>query len=92
MTIREMLTLVVSSTVFFTAAGGALGFAIGKFLPAYYRTINRHGQSEEFDPLAFGIVQGLTQGITVGAAVGVLLVIVLTWYRAKTFVPKSGSA
>lgn len=85
MTVREILTLVVSSTIFFTGLGGAAGFALGKYLPAYYRSIHRNGAEEDFDPLAFGIGQGITQGITAGAAVGVVLVVVLTWYRAKTF-------
>lgn len=88
MTVREMLTLVVSSTVFFTALGGVVGFALGKYLPAYYRSIQRTGAFEDFDPLAFGIGQGLTQGITAGASVGVLLVLALTWYRAKTLALK----
>ena len=83
MSVREMLTLLISSTLFFTGLGGFVGFALGKFLPAYYRSIFRNGQSEDFDPLAVGIGQGLTQGITASAVVGVLLVIVLTWYRAR---------
>jgi hypothetical protein len=89
MTVREMLFLVLSSTVFFTGLGGAIGFFLGKCLPTYYTTIFRSGHEEGFDPLAVGIGQGLTQGITAGASVGVLLVVILAWYRAKTFVPKA---
>ena len=92
MTVREILILFVSSTLFLTGLGGGVGFLLGKFLPAYYRTIFRNGQDEGFDPLAMGIGQGLTQGMTAGAVVGVVLVIVLTWYRAKTFANKVGSA
>jgi hypothetical protein len=91
MTIRELLTLVFSSTLFFTGLGGGVGFLLGIFLPDYYRTIFRGGNEEGFDPLAVGIGQGLTQGLTAGAIVGVLLAVVLTWYRAKTFSVKSGS-
>jgi hypothetical protein len=90
MSIRELLTVVFSSTVFFTALGGGVGFVLGKFLPAYYRSIFRHGNDEGFDPLAMGIGQGLTQGMTAGAVVGVVLAIVLTWSRVRTFVPPRG--
>lgn len=92
MTVREMLTLLVSCTLFLTGLSGGVGFLLGKFLPAYYRTVFLNGQDEGFDPLAVGIGQGLTQGITAGAVVGVLLVVALTWYRAKTFVAKGGTA
>lgn len=88
MSVREMLTLLISSTLFFTGLGGGVGYALGKHLPSYYRSIFEGGQSETFDPLAVGIGQGLTQGIFAGAGIGVLLVIVLAWYRARTFEPK----
>ena len=85
MTVREMLTLIFSCTLFFGTLGTAIGYTIGRFLPDYYRSVFRAARTESFDPLAIGIGQGVTQGVTAGAAVGLVLVVVLAWYRAKTF-------
>jgi hypothetical protein len=84
MNVREMLTLLVSSTLFFTTLGGAAGFALGKYLPGYYRSVFRSGFEPEFDPVAVGVGQGLTQGMTGGAVIGVLLVFLLGRHRMKS--------
>lgn len=88
LSVREILTLVISSTVLFTSLGGGIGFFLGRFFPSYYIAVFRTGNEASFDPLAVGIGQGITQGISAGTIVGVLLVVVLAWYRAKTFTPK----
>lgn len=84
MTVREILTILFSTTIGFTALGGAIGYSLGRFLPGYYRSVFRHGRDADFDPLATGIGQGVTQGITAGVLIGTLLIFILAWYRAKT--------
>ena len=84
MTIRQAFTLVLATTLAFTAIGGLIGFLLGRFLPNYYRSIFIQGREPDFDPLAVGVGQGLTQGVTAGAVVGVSLVALMTWYRVKS--------
>lgn len=35
MTVREMLTLLITSALFLTGLGGGVGFLLGKFLPVH---------------------------------------------------------
>lgn len=84
MTIPKALSLLFSTTLFFTLLGGGVGWYLGQFHPSYYRFVFRGAEDPEFDSVAVGVGQGLTQGITAGAIIGMVLLIVMVWQAVKT--------
>jgi hypothetical protein len=89
MTIREALTVVGSVTLFGTALGGGVGYALGKHYPNYYRIVFRVDPKAEFDPVAVGLGLGISQGMIGGAAVGLAVVAIVAWYRTRLARPYS---
>ncbi|MHC4404759.1 MAG: hypothetical protein ACYTG0_34340, partial [Planctomycetota bacterium] len=63
--------------------GLGVGFALGKYVPEYYRSVFPGGRDPQFDPVAVGIGQGLTQGLLLGVVTGLVLVAVLCWYKTR---------
>lgn len=83
MSVSKIVSLMLVSTLVFTAVGGIIGFGLGRFVPNYYRQIVRDGRAPDFDPVAFGIGQGVTQGMTAGIVIGLLLVVALSWLDSR---------
>jgi hypothetical protein len=69
--ITRGFVVIAASTLSFGLAGGAVGFALGRFTPGYYRALYPDGYLPRFDPLQVGLGLGITQGLTVGVLVGV---------------------
>ena len=77
------VVIVIGSTIVCGIAGLGIGWALGTFVPGYYRSIFLRGQDPDFDPVAIGIGQGLTQGIVLGAVIGLILVAMNYWFRSR---------
>ncbi|MGC4002072.1 MAG: hypothetical protein QM811_02540 [Pirellulales bacterium] len=85
-----MLALLFGSALVFTALGGGVGYLLGRYLPGYYRSVFRNGQSPDFDPVAAGVGQGVTQGLVGGVVIGVVLIVAMLWFRLRA--PQSPDA
>jgi hypothetical protein len=83
MTIGKALFIVVLSSLLFAVLGGGVGFALGTFVPGFYRDLYRHGHTPQFDPVGMGIGLGVGQGFLGGAMVGIVLVGILAWYNLR---------
>jgi hypothetical protein len=67
--------IIVASGISFAAGGLAVGYAIARFAPSYYRSVFRGGKSPDFDPVQVGLGLGLTQGLIAGLIVGAVVVL-----------------
>ncbi len=74
---------VFGSMVIFSLFGLAVGLAIGRFAPGYYRVVFQAQTDPAFDPMSVGIGLGLTQGAAIGAVLGFLSVIAYFWIRSR---------
>jgi hypothetical protein len=70
----KAFAIVIAGAVLFSAAGGAIGYAIGRLAPGYYRVWFRASVGPDFDPVQLGLGLGLTQGF-VGGIVGGLVIV-----------------
>jgi hypothetical protein len=59
--------------------GAVVGATIGTVAPEYYRSIFRHGDSPNFNPLQVGIGLGATQGVASGVAISLGVLALLAW-------------
>lgn len=84
MTIFRGFAITIASGVAFGLGGGAVGYAVGRWLPGFYRTLFRATEDQEFDPVEMGLGLGLTNGLMLGVAVGLVIVVAVTWYNART--------
>ncbi len=80
---KTPLLTVLISWFSFGLLGGLSGFAIGKFLPGYYRTIFSAGKDPGFDPAVMGLGQGLTQGMVAGIVVGIIIVAIVEFRKSR---------
>jgi hypothetical protein len=83
MTWGKGIAIVVATTVLGAIVGTALGFTLGRFVPAYYRSVFSRGNSPDFDPMAVGIGLGLSQGTAVGVFGGLVLVGAIAWFKSR---------
>ncbi|MHC4406687.1 MAG: hypothetical protein ACYTG0_44255, partial [Planctomycetota bacterium] len=63
MTLQKAVAVIVASTIVLALVGLGVGFALGKLVPEYYRSVFSGGRDPRFDPVPVGIGQGLTQGL-----------------------------
>jgi hypothetical protein len=73
---RAILVVAVCS-IAGAAIGTGVGYSLGRFAPAYYRSVFREGNAPGFDPVEVGIGLGLTQGIALGFIAGIVIVLAL---------------
>lgn len=64
-------------------AGAALGFALAKVAPGYYRSVFSSGDRPDFDPEAVGLGLGATQGVVAGLLVGLAIACMLAWFNSR---------
>lgn len=79
MTVKTALVIVFLWGIAFACVGAAIGAAIGSLAPEYYRSVLRHGDSPNFNPLQVGIGLGATQRIALGVAISVVVLALLAW-------------
>lgn len=73
----KAFAIVAAGAVLFAALGGAIGFAIGRFAPGYYRVWFPDAIGPDFAPVELGLGLGLTQGFVGGIAVGLVIVLAM---------------
>ena len=61
------------------AAGGLVGFAIGRLAPTFVRWLYSPGQrpGPDFDPAEFGFGLGIVSGLFLGAGASLFLAVIL---------------
>jgi len=67
--------IVIASAIGFAVWGGGVGYALGRFVPSYYRFGIPDGRSPDFDPVQFGVASGVAQGAIAGVFVGSIVVL-----------------
>ncbi len=90
MTAKTALATVLVWGIAFAFAGAVIGAAIGTVAPAYYRSVFRHGDSPNFNPLQVGIGLGATQGVASGVAFSIALLGLLAWRDIRSGRPETG--
>jgi hypothetical protein len=84
MTLAKALTTVIGCGLGGTAAGGALGFAIGRFAPdAYVAMFRLEERKVVISPPEIGLGLGLAQGLLLGVILGAVLVALVTWHDVQ---------
>ena len=85
MTILRAFAITIASGLAFGIAGALIGFGVGTWLPDFYRTVFRIPREMAVDPAQIGLALGLVNGLLFGVGVGLIIVVVVTWYNARTF-------
>src|SRR5687767_1012196 len=83
MTIIRAIATLVACTLLLAAVGGGIGYALGRFVPGYYRGVFRGGNHPLFDPVSVGVGQGLTQGAAGGVVAGLVVIAILSWRETR---------
>jgi hypothetical protein len=83
MTVFRGFAITILSGLAFGAGGGLVGYAIGRWLPDFYRTVLANRDGVDFDPAQVGLALGLTNGLVLGVGVGLVIVVAVTWYNAR---------
>ena len=89
MTARSALTTVIVTGIAFACVGAIIGATIGTFAPGYYRTVFRHADLTNFNPMQVGIGLGVTQGFSAGIAISLAVLALLAWRDARAARPKT---
>jgi hypothetical protein len=88
MTVRSSLLTVLVSSITFACVGAVVGATIGTVAPEYYRSVFRHGDSPNFNPLQVGIGLGATQGVAFGVAISLAVLALFAWRDVRAARPK----
>ncbi len=78
MGVTRAFAIIVSCGISFAAGGVAVGYALARFAPYYYRGVFRGGDSPDFDPVQVGLGLGLVQGLIAGLMVGAVVVLAVS--------------
>jgi len=79
-----VLTYVVGFGIALAGIGTYIGYAIGTFIPDYYRTVFIGGEEPGFKPVDVGIGLGCSEGLMVGVVIGAVFALILTWRRSRS--------
>jgi len=90
MTAKAAFKIVLLWAITFGCVGAVIGATLGAFVPEYYRSIFRHGDSPNFHPLQVGIGLGTTQGIASGVAISIAVLVQLAWRDVRAARPATG--
>jgi hypothetical protein len=74
--------IIVACGLVFGVCCGACGYALGRFVPGYYRSVF-FARNREFDPEAVGLGLGVSQGLFAGLLIGCVVVLAVAWYRSR---------
>ena len=58
MSVTRAFAIIVACGISFAAGGVAVGYALARFAPYYYRGVFRGGESPDFDPVQVGLGLG----------------------------------
>ena len=83
MTVVRGFVITVASGAALAVLGGLLGYAMGIFVPDYYRLVFRSHPDVQFDPAQVGLGLGLTQGLAAGLFIGLVIVVAVAWFRSR---------
>lgn len=75
MTIARGFAIIIASAVGFGSGGAAIGYALARMAPSYYRGVFSNGESPGFDPVQVGLGLGVSQGTVAGLLVGSVVVL-----------------
>lgn len=78
MSVRSAVLIVFGCTLGAAVLGAGMGYALGQFVPGYYRQAFLGSDEPGFDPVSIGIGLGLAQGAVGGAVVGLALVVIFS--------------
>lgn len=87
MTVLRGFVVTITSGVAFAITGGIAGYALGAFIPDYYRTVLRVPPEFSTDMAHVGLGLGVTQGCAAGLVVGLCIVITLAWFHSRVACP-----
>jgi hypothetical protein len=83
MTVARGFAFIIASGATFAIGGGALGFALARLTPSYYRSVFQGGESPAFDPVQVGIGLGVSQGLIAGLVVGAIVILAVGSFRVS---------
>src|SRR5262245_19214065 len=83
MTVLRGLLIISASALLCAFAGGVTSYALGFFIPGYYRSVFRDGHEQWFEPLEVGIGLGVGQGLAAGVFVGSAVVFAVAWFNSR---------
>lgn len=86
---EPLLYIIIASGAAFAIGGDALGSALARLTPSYYRSVFHGGESPAFDPVQVGIGLGVSQGLIAGLVVGSIVVLAVGSLRVP--VARKGS-
>ena len=84
--IKSLVTILVTG-IAFACVGALIGAIIGAVAPGYYRTVFRHADLANFNPIQVGIGLGVTQGFSAGVAIALAVIALLAWRDGRAVRP-----
>jgi hypothetical protein len=83
MTVLRGFAITLFCGLFFGLGGAAIGYALGRWSPDFYRTIFRIPEASNIDPMEVGVGLGLANGGLIGLGIGLVIVVAVTWYNGR---------
>ncbi|MBX6316103.1 MAG: hypothetical protein IRY99_24800 [Isosphaeraceae bacterium] len=79
MTVGRALRIVFGIAMTCAIVGAGIGYALGRFVPDYYRGVFGVRNDPAFDPISVGLGLGLSQGLIGGVFVGGVVALAVAW-------------
>lgn len=79
--IGRALSIIMACGLAASVAGAGIGYALARFVPAYYRSIFEAGDDPGFDPVQVGLGLGISQGLICGLLIGSVIILAEAWTR-----------
>jgi hypothetical protein len=83
MTVLRGFAITLFSGLFFGVGGAAVGYALGRWTPDFYRTVFRIPIGSTVDPIEVGLGLGLSNGGIIGLGIGLVIVLAVTWSNGR---------
>lgn len=83
MSLTRTFAVLIASIVTLSVGGAGLGYAIGRYIPDYYRSVFANGHEPHFDPISVGVGLGATQGLGAGVIVGLITIAIFFWRESR---------
>jgi hypothetical protein len=88
MSVARAFSVIIASAIGFGFAGGLIGYALGRFAPAYYRGVYGIVEPSTFNPVQVGLGLGISQGLIAGVLVGAVVVLAVGFSRRQSKQPE----